>query len=105
MTQSSLHSNGHIHAATEQKHVVSKSEANPNIMIGLTLNLSWQLAVTVLLPVLGGHYLDVRLKTGYWLTVFGFGLAMIGMIMIIRLTLKQLNEYMKPTDDTEGKIK
>jgi hypothetical protein len=106
MTHSSLTSNGASPAAAplrkgEQK-ATSKYDANPSgIVVGLTLSLSWQLAIVVLVPVLGGHFLDDKLKTGLILTGIGFVIAMIGMILVVRQTLKQLNEYMKKSDDTE----
>lgn len=104
MTQTSLSSNAHPHGVKhEPTPVASKYDANPSgIVVGLTLSLSWQLALAVLVPILGGHYLDDHFKTGMWLTVIGFALAMISMVVIIRRTLAQLNEYMKASDTPDA---
>ncbi len=75
--------------------------ANPSgIVVGLTLSMSWQLAVVFLVPLIAGHILDDKLNTSPWLTVTGLGLAMIFMILVVRKTLAQLNEY---TDSHEVK--
>ncbi len=102
MTERSKLSHGHTPAATVPAHGASKYDANPSgIVVGLTLNLSWQLAIVVLVPILGGHVLDNTLKTSPWLTVGGFALAMILMVVVIRRMLQQLNEYMKKSDDED----
>lgn len=67
-------------------------------MLGLTLSLSWQLMFAVLVPILGGHFLDQKLDTSPWITVAGFALAMVLMIVVIKRMLKDLNEYMGVSD-------
>jgi F0F1-type ATP synthase assembly protein I len=115
MTQSSLLSN-QTRAASKPSikgkvasSNTSKYSENPSgIVVALTLSLSWQLAIVVLVPILGGHFLDSKMKTGAWFTLAGFLLAMILMVVVIRKMLGQLNEYMKPevsetkSDDGEG---
>lgn len=50
---------------------------------GAVLNMSWQLAVVVLVPVLGGHWLDGHYHTApLWLLV-GFGIAIAGMVLTV----------------------
>lgn len=110
MTQTSLSSNGHTHAATTKKHGAetadAEKKASSNFMLGLTLNLSWQLMFAVLLPILSGHFLDQKLDTSPWFTVGGFALAMVLMIVVVKRMLKDLNEYMgvsKTDDSSENK--
>jgi F0F1-type ATP synthase assembly protein I len=75
----------------------SKSEkyaTNPSgIVVGLTVNMGWQLAIVVLLPLFGGHVLDDHLNTSPWLTLTGLIIAMVAMILVVRRTLQELNEY------------
>jgi F0F1-type ATP synthase assembly protein I len=76
----------------------SDYDANPSgIVVGLTVSMSWQLALAVLIPVVGGHLLDDYLHphaTPIY-TLIGLLLAIIGMISVVRRTLKELNKYMQ----------
>jgi F0F1-type ATP synthase assembly protein I len=53
------------------------------------LTMSWQLAIVVLVPIIGGHELDIHLKTSPYLTIVGFGLAALGTYGILRSVLIQ----------------
>ena len=78
-------------------HASSQYDANPSgIVVGLTVSMSWQLAIVVLLPVVGGHIMDNRLHPHGTpiFTLIGLLLAIVGMITVIRRTLKELNKYM-----------
>ena len=89
---------------TTVNHPVTDSEANPqSIVVGLTLSMSWQLALVVLIPVVGGHILDNHLHphaTPVY-TLGGLLLAIGGMIIVVRRTLKELNKYMAKTFKNE----
>lgn len=87
------------------KHVTDQ-EARPNsIVMGLTLGMSWQLAVTVLVPVVGGHLLDAKLHPNGLpvYTLAGLLLALAGMIIVVRRTLKALNAYMAQAETEQPK--
>ncbi|MEO7364005.1 MAG: AtpZ/AtpI family protein [Candidatus Saccharimonadales bacterium] len=94
-----------------QPQHVTDEQANPSgIMVGLTMSMAWQLALTVLIPVVGGHLLDARLHPDATpiFTLIGLLLAIIGMIVVIRRTLASLNEYMaqhfkQTADDVKAK--
>ncbi len=47
------------------------------------MNMSWQLAVVVLVPLVGGFKIDERYSSLPVATLIGFGIAMIGMTMIV----------------------
>jgi len=84
-------------ASVHTPHATSDYDANPSgIVVGLTLSMGWQLALTVLIPVVGGHLLDDHLhpKGTPIYTLIGLLLAIAGMIVVVRRTLQQLNEYM-----------
>lgn len=53
-----------------------------NQFIVTTMNMSWQLAIVVLVPVLGGHYIDQKLG-GHLFFIFGFLLAVAGMVLVV----------------------
>lgn len=55
----------------------------------MALNMTWQLAVAVLVPVLGGYYLDQYFGTGpLWVTI-GSVLALLGVIGVMVNIYKQ----------------
>lgn len=77
---------------------------NPNTIVGMTIGMSWQLALVVLLPIFGGHYLDAKLypKAVPIFTLIGLIIALVGMILVVRTTIKQLNKVTGMNGDTDG---
>jgi F0F1-type ATP synthase assembly protein I len=67
----------------------------------IALNMSWQLLIVVVLPVLAGHWLDGHFHAGPVWTVVGLVLSIIGMLLVVRSTLGELNAVMNQTK--EGK--
>ena len=63
--------------------------------------MSWQLLIVVVLPVLGGHWLDGHFHTGQTWTVVGLVLSIVGMLLVVRRTIVELNMTMNETK--EGK--
>jgi F0F1-type ATP synthase assembly protein I len=55
------------------------------------LNMSWQLAIVVLVPIIAGYELDKKLGTVPSLTVLGFLLAMAGMALVVWRQMQLLN--------------
>ena len=60
----------------------------------IALTMSWQLLIVVVVPVWLGHWLDDRLHTDPWWTVAGLVLSLLGMILVVRQTIRTLNEVM-----------
>lgn len=52
------------------------------------LDLSWQMAIVVLVPIIGGYELDKHLHSTPWLTITGFIIAMLGTFVVLRRVLK-----------------
>lgn len=59
-----------------------------NTLLAAALSMSWQLAIIVLLPVIGGYELDDHYKTTPLWTIVGFVIALIGVVTVILRTLK-----------------
>ena len=57
------------------------------------MNMSWQLAIVVLVPIIGGFELDKWLDTLPALTIAGFFMAMTGMGLVV---WRQLQLYAPP---------
>lgn len=49
----------------------------------MALNMTWQLALVVLIPIVGGYLLDQRLSTSPWLTLVGAALAAAGFAAVL----------------------
>lgn len=47
------------------------------------LNMSWQLAIVVLVPILGGYALDMRFNSLPLWTATGFVLALLSMVAVV----------------------
>lgn len=78
----------------------SDSTANPNekladsmyqrsLFLNLALNMSWQLAIVVIVPIVGGHLLDNHFKTHPWITIIGAIIAAAGVFIILKQTVKE----------------
>jgi len=63
--------------------------------VAIALNMSWQLAIVLLVPVLGGHLLDTHYKTSPVWMIVGMVVALAGCIIVVRQTIQALNELMR----------
>lgn len=70
---------------------VGKTDNPSSVFIGMALDMSWRLAIAVLVPIIGGYELDQRLKLTPLLTITGFLLAMGGMALVMWQTLQAAN--------------
>lgn len=71
--------------------------------VGATLNLSWRLALTVLIPLIGGIQLDKKFNSSPSYTITGFMLAIVFGCMAVWQTVKEVNELQ--AEDTKEKKK
>lgn len=98
MTKTSASANTSPKGSTaSHAHAAGDYASNPSgIVVGLTVSMSWQLALVVLLPLVGGHFIDDRLRPNGTpiFTLTGLLLAIAGMVMVVRRTVKELNKYM-----------
>jgi uncharacterized membrane protein YjfL (UPF0719 family) len=60
------------------------------------LSMGWQLAVVVVIPIVGGYYLDQRLHVAAAWEIAGFVLALLGFIVVVRRQLLEFNEMTRP---------
>lgn len=78
-----------------------------NLFFVMALNMSWQLAIVVLVPIIGGVQLDKALKTGNTFLFVGLGVAAIGSIAVMWRTVQVANHLPVPklTDAQKRAIK
>jgi F0F1-type ATP synthase assembly protein I len=75
---------------------VEKTTSPSSVFISLALDMSWRLALVVLVPIIGGFELDQQFETAPLLTIIGFLLAMGGMALIMWRTLQVANAQPVP---------
>ena len=67
------------------------------------LNMSWQLAIVVLLPFVGGYKLDQHFHSNPVLTLLGFGVAMLGVAAVLWRQLQLLSPDPRTQSHKRGK--
>ncbi len=75
---------------------VGQGKSDRQVFVVATLNLTWQMAIVVLVPIVGGFELDKKLHTTPLLTIIGFVLATLGVVGVLWRQL-QLFTPPKPT--------
>lgn len=81
---------------TKPHTVVGQSNNPSTAFVGMALDMSWRLAMVVLVPIIGGFELDQHLHVAPLLTIIGFGLAMAGMALVMWQTLQAANNLSLP---------
>lgn len=68
---------------------ISSTQAR-QMFLNATLNMSWQLAIAVLVPVIGGYELDKSLKSSPAFTIVGLVIAIILCMLVVGRVLKMV---------------
>jgi len=75
------------------KKQTTESDNPKAVFVNAALGMSWQLAVVVLLPIIGGYELDQHTKTSPLFTLVGFIVAGIAACLIVWKTLIQYTPH------------
>ena len=75
---------------------VGKPENPQSVFVGMALDMSWRLAAVVLVPIIGGYELDSHLGTTPFITVLGFLVAIGGVVIVMRQTVRAANKMPVP---------
>lgn len=101
-------------AAAEKKTTTPKedeiqqlleTQAAKSQFFGATLNLSWRLALVVLIPVIGGVKLDQRFNKSPSFVLAGLVIAGFGAAMTISSTVREVNELQSQENKNEKRKK
>jgi F0F1-type ATP synthase assembly protein I len=65
-------------------------------LLSATLSMSWQLAIVVLVPIIGGYELDKKLHTLPLLTVIGLIVATTGVALVVWRQLQLIASLAPP---------
>jgi len=71
--------------------------------LNMALNMSWQLAVVVLVPILAGVRLDKAFGASELYTLLGLGVALVGSVAVMWRTLQAANRLPVPKLTVEQK--
>lgn len=82
--------------ANLSKQTVEADKSHGSLFAGMALDMSWRLAIAVLVPIIGGFELDKNFNTTPVLTIIGFVLAMAGMALVMWQTLQTANQLPVP---------
>jgi F0F1-type ATP synthase assembly protein I len=69
---------------TDQSATAQSGQSPRNDFMVAVLGMSWQLAVVVLVPIVGGFELDKAFATSPLLVIFGFIVALTGFMLIVK---------------------
>lgn len=69
----------------------------------MVLNMSWQLAIVVIVPIVGGYLLDQRLGSSPWLVLAGLVVAVLATCGVLWRTLREANNRMAAMQPKGGK--
>lgn len=73
--------------------------------VGTVLTMGWRLALTFLIPVILGAWLDRRFDTSPSYTLTGLFIAIIGSVMVVTSTVKEVNAETAELDKKPKKRK
>jgi hypothetical protein len=91
----------------QNDQLAAVASSQRNIFLALALNMSWQLAIVVLVPILAGVKLDKVFGTHDTLTFVGLGLAVLGSGVVMWRAMQRANRMPVPklTDAQKRAIK
>ena len=90
-------------AATPPIATNDKVDAARAAFMSAAMNMSWQLAIVVLVPILGGFKLDDVLGWTPVLTILGFVLAIAGMSIVVKRQLELYSPKITAADIANAK--
>jgi F0F1-type ATP synthase assembly protein I len=70
----------------EEKYAVSAYQQS--LFLNMALNMGWQLALVVIIPIVGGYELDRHFNSSPWLTIAGVVIAGVGFVGVLIRVVK-----------------
>jgi F0F1-type ATP synthase assembly protein I len=82
---------------------LAETQAAKTQFVGATVNLSWRLALTVLIPLLGGIAIDNKFDTSPSFTLAGLMIAVVLACMAIWQTVQEVNKEQAEAESKNNK--
>ena len=86
---------------TKSQPKETKNDRPSAVFVSLALDMSWRLAIVVLVPIIGGFELDKKLNTSPLLTIVGFVFAMLGMALVLWRMIQIVNDIPVPKKEKQ----
>ncbi len=86
------------HSALDSADI--KNDYSAGNFTSAAIGMGWQLAIIVLIPIIGGYKLDQKLATVPLWTIVGLIISMIGSVLVIRRALALFGNF-APTSTTD----
>ena len=77
---------------TNKTSTVADSKDASQVFISMAVDMSWKLAIAVLVPVILGAELDKRHKDSHWFLIGGLVIAIILATLVIKRSYKEAND-------------
>jgi len=74
-----------------------------SMFVGMVLNMSWQLAIVVIVPIMGGYMLDQRLHSSPVLVLSGLVVAVLATCGVLWRTVQLANNRVAALQPKGGK--
>jgi F0F1-type ATP synthase assembly protein I len=71
-----------------------------SLFLSMAMNLTWQLAIVVVVPMVGGYKLDEHFGTTPWLTLAGLALAALGFTAVLVRIVHQATVRVEKISET-----
>jgi F0F1-type ATP synthase assembly protein I len=86
-----------IKKTSKKTNPLPSSSANQSfyqqsLFFSMALDMTWQLAIVVIVPIVGGYLLDQHFRTTPWLTILGFLVAAIGVFGVLSRVVSQASK-------------
>ncbi len=81
---------------------VEKTSSPTSVFVTQALDMSWRLAIVVLVPIIGGFELDKKFNSAPLLMVIGFVLAIGGMALVLWRMLQQVSQLPVSKPEPKG---
>ncbi|HWT55935.1 MAG TPA: AtpZ/AtpI family protein [Candidatus Microsaccharimonas sp.] len=82
--------------ATPPAAMSEQSARGRSAFVSLALDMSWQLAVVVLVPMIAGALLDKKFNTSPTFVLIGLAIAVLGSVAVMWRTLQTANSLPVP---------
>lgn len=76
-----------------KKDKLAQSSYQQNLFLAMALNMTWQLAIVVLIPLVGGYKLDQHFDSSPLYTLIGLVVAISGVAAVLARVLKEAKEH------------
>lgn len=70
-----------------------------NLFLSMALNMSWQLAIVVIVPIVGGYKLDQHFRTSPWWTLAGVVVTIAGVAGVLVRVAAEANRRVNSGKD------